>query len=167
MSTSGASLNDTATAIGSLNAVASQFGSTLEQAFSKGLVQGKNFDDLLQSVATKLESIAAKTVMPDLGSSFSGAVQSLSAIPAFADGGVVASPSYFPTSSGPALAGEAGPEAIMPLQRGADGKLGLAGQASAPVNVTIHAQDAESFKRSEAQVAAALARAVQRGRRAS
>ena len=54
----------------------------------------------------------------------------------------------------------------MPLSRGADGKLGLAGQGGSNVHVTINAQDAESFKRSEAQVAAALARAVQRGRRA-
>ena len=54
----------------------------------------------------------------------------------------------------------------MPLTRGADGKLGLAGQGNSTVHVTINTQDAESFKRSEAQVAAALARAVQRGRRA-
>ncbi|TXN19956.1 phage tail tape measure protein, partial [Methylobacterium sp. WL19] len=43
------------------------------------------------------------------------------------------------------------------------------GAAGQPVSVTVHiaTPDAESFRRSEAQVAAALARAVARGRRAS
>jgi hypothetical protein len=42
------------------------------------------------------------------------------------------------------------------------------GGASSPtINVTIQAADLDSFKRSEAQVSAALARAVARGRRAT
>jgi phage-related minor tail protein len=64
------------------------------------------------------------------------------------------------------LMGERGAEAILPLSRGSDGRLGVAAAASAQsVNVTINAADAESFRRSEAQVSAALARAVARGRR--
>jgi phage-related minor tail protein len=65
--------------------------------------------------------------------------------------------------------GEAGPEAVMPLSRGADGRLGVrAGGGTAPtINVTIQAADLDSFKRSEAQVSASLARAVARGRRAT
>lgn len=43
----------------------------------------------------------------------------------FANGGVVNSPTLFPMSSGIGLMGEAGPEAIMPLSRGSDGKLGV------------------------------------------
>ena len=58
--------------------------------------------------------------------------------------------------------GEAGPEAIMPLRpRGPDGKLGVAaGGRAAPVSVTVNiaTPDAHSFRRSEAQVAATLAR---------
>ena len=45
----------------------------------------------------------------------------------FAGGGVIGTPTYFPLSTGGlGLAGEAGPEAIVPLARGADGRLGVA-----------------------------------------
>jgi phage-related minor tail protein len=56
------------------------------------------------------------------GAAFSGG----NVIP-FASGGVVGSPTYFGMGGGQTgLMGEAGPEAIMPLKRGADGKLGVA-----------------------------------------
>lgn len=56
-------------------------------------------------------------------------------------GGVYSSPKLFKFASGAGVFGEAGPEAIMPLRRGRDGKLGVtaAGGAGAPnvqVNVT-------------------------------
>jgi phage-related minor tail protein len=48
----------------------------------------------------------------------------------FASGGIVSSPTLFKFADGgttkTGLMGEAGPEAIMPLKRGADGKLGVA-----------------------------------------
>jgi lambda family phage tail tape measure protein len=44
----------------------------------------------------------------------------------FAKGGVVSGPTIFPFANGTGLMGEAGPEAIMPLSRGADGRLGVA-----------------------------------------
>ena len=47
----------------------------------------------------------------------------------FANGGIVSSPSFFQFADGGkinmGMMGEAGPEAIMPLKRGADGKLGV------------------------------------------
>ena len=43
----------------------------------------------------------------------------------FAKGGVVSSPMLFPLRGGTGLAGEAGAEAILPLRRGADGRLGV------------------------------------------
>jgi phage-related minor tail protein len=62
---------------------------------------------------------------------------------------------------------ERGAEAVMPLARGPDGRLGVRSQAGRPVSVTVNiaTPDAESFRRSEAQVSAALARAVARGQR--
>jgi phage-related minor tail protein len=57
----------------------------------------------------------------------------------------------------------------MPLARGPDGRLGVVAQGGAarPVSVTVNiaAQDVESFRRSEAQITSALARAVARGQR--
>lgn len=73
----------------------------------------------------------------------------------FAKGGaftnsVVKSPTAFGTSSGLGVMGEAGPEAIMPLTRTADGQLGVqaagGGTSSvvAPVNVTINTESGNS-----------------------
>ncbi|MBM3623989.1 MAG: phage tail tape measure protein, partial [Alphaproteobacteria bacterium] len=52
---------------------------------------------------------------------------------------------------------------------GPDGRLGVVAQSvgARPVSVTVNiaAQDVESFRRSEAQITGALARAVARGQR--
>lgn len=86
----------------------------------------------------------------------------------FAKGGVVSGPTMFPMRGGRSgLMGEAGPEAIMPLRRGADGSLGVAAQGGGAIQVTmnISTPDAESFRRSQSQVAAELSRALARGQR--
>ena len=59
----------------------------------------------------------------------------------FYKGGVVNSPTLFPFSRGVGLMGEAGPEAIIPLQRGKNGKLGVAGGGgTTTVNVSVDAK---------------------------
>ena len=87
----------------------------------------------------------------------------------FAQGGVVASPVTFPMGGGRmGLAGEAGPEAIMPLARGTDGRLGVRTQGAGggvTITMNISTPDAEGFRRSESQIAAMLSRAVSRGQR--
>lgn len=57
----------------------------------------------------------------------------------FATGGIISSPTLFGTRNGAGLMGEAGPEAIMPLTRGANGELGVKaeGTATAPVVVNV------------------------------
>jgi phage-related minor tail protein len=87
----------------------------------------------------------------------------------FASGGVVAAPTYFPLGRSLGLMGEAGAEAILPLKRGADGRLGVAagegGGTAVNVVFNVTATDAASFRKSEAQVTGMLARAVARGAR--
>ena len=61
-----------------------------------------------------------------LGFKDGGAFSNGTQVKAFANGGVVDGPTTFPMSGGrTGLMGEAGPEAIMPLKRGSDGKLGV------------------------------------------
>ncbi|WNL45961.1 hypothetical protein RKE25_21545 [Dyella sp. BiH032] len=68
------------------------------------------------------------------------ALQSGTQLRAFARGGIVNSPTLFPMATGTGLMGEAGPEAIMPLARGPDGRLGVRssrGDSSGGVNNQI------------------------------
>ena len=85
----------------------------------------------------------------------------------FASGGVVSSATAFPMRGGTGLMGEAGPEAIMPLARGADGKLGVrgAGGGAATVVMIITTPDVQGFQRSQSQIAAQMGRALSAGNR--
>ena len=57
----------------------------------------------------------------------------------------------------------------MPLTRGADGRLGVTASGGRSVNVVMNIQtpDAESFRRSQGQIAAQVNRVLGRGRRYS
>ena len=76
----------------------------------------------------------------------------------FAYGGIVNRPIEFPMADGQrGLMGEAGPEAILPLQRDAGGRLGVVSsgggeQKTVNVNMTVNTPDADSFKRSRSQI---------------
>ena len=64
--------------------------------------------------------------------------------------------------------GEAGPEAIMPLARGPDGKLGVRGAGGGggqTIVMNISTPDVQNFQRSQAQIAAQMTRALGRGQR--
>ena len=97
-----------------------------------------------------------------------GAAFSAGRVTPFARGGIVSQATSFPMRGGLGLMGEAGPEAIMPLTRGADGALGVCAQGGGrAVNVTmnISTPDAEGFRRSRTQIAAQMSRAIARGSR--
>jgi hypothetical protein len=85
-----------------------------------------------------------------------------SPVQAYANGGVVGGPTTFGMSGGKTgLMGEAGPEAIMPLKRGANGKLGvqMEGGATTTVvqNFNFSANGDDSVKRIIAQAAPKIA----------
>ena len=173
---SSSSLGGSGDTLSALSSDAQKLGASLEQAFAKAAVKGLNFDATLKAVEKSLLSVMARAASRQLDQSFSslfsagasnsGGASDLSTLIPFAAGGIVTTPTIFGTDTSRALTGEAGPEAIMPLQRGPDGSLGLKGGGMTTVNVTIQTQDLESFRRSEAQIAAAMTRALQRGRRA-
>ena len=54
-----------------------------------------------------------------------GGVFSRGNLTPFASGGIVSSPTIFPMASGAGLMGEAGPEAVIPLKRASNGRLGI------------------------------------------
>ncbi len=163
------------------------FGRTLTGSLKSAAISGKGLDDVLKQVAMNIAGMAlnaglkplqdmASGLFSSLIGSFAakpGAMQGGVPIPAerptaFAKGGVVNSPTYFNAGGSLGLMGEAGSEAIMPLARGPDGRLGVAAQGnSSPVHVTFNvtATDAASFRKSEAQVTSMLARAARRGAR--
>lgn len=71
-----------------------------------------------------------------------GAAFGMNGIQAFANGGaftnsIVDSPTMFKFAKGAGLMGEAGPEAIMPLRRGADGSLGVVASGGGGSNVSV------------------------------
>ncbi len=85
----------------------------------------------------------------------------------FAQGGVISSATAFPMRGGTGVMGEAGPEAIMPLARGSDGKLGVrgAGGGATTIVVNITTPDVQGFQRSQTQIAAQMSRALSTGNR--
>ncbi len=169
-----------------LNAASSlgrQFSRSLGDAFEGIALKGKSVGDVLRGLALDLSRMAFKQAFKPLenglGNLFAGLFQggfgaAAGAGPAslpvpFAKGGVISSPTHFPLAGGMGVAGERGAEAILPLTRGPDGRLGVAagGDGLSPVNVTFNVTtpDAESFQRSQSQVAAMLSRAVSMGQR--
>jgi plasmid stabilization system protein ParE len=97
-----------------------------------------------------------------------GAAFSNGKVTAFADGGVVNQPTIFPMANGAGLMGEAGPEAIMPLKRGKNGKLGVQVEDGSQGNVTVEnhfhiaANGDDSVKRIIAQEAPKIANLTQK-----
>lgn len=167
-----------------LEARSRSFGSALTSALKSAVVDGKGLDGVLQTLGLRLSSIALNAGLKPLEKLLSSGIESAvsglgnlfafaeGGVPGrvvpFADGGVVSAPSYFPMGGDMGLMGEAGAEAILPLKRGADGSLGVAMNGAGggtQIVFNVQATDAASFRRTEGQVAAMLARAAGRGQR--
>ena len=181
------SMTVTAREVGSLS---SGIEGGLRRAFDNLIFDGEKLSDALKgigrSIADTVFSMAMKPVenalagslAQGIGGMLSGAVPFANGgafvqgrVMPFAKGGVVSQPTHFPMRGATGLMGEAGPEAIMPLRRGADGRLGVAaaGGGSRAVNVTVNVStpDVAGFQRSQSQIAAQLGRVLARGERNS
>ena len=178
-----ATLGDTTRDLGNLER---GFSGGLRRAFDGLVFDGKSLSDALatvgQAMSRTVYNNALRPVTDHFGGLLAGGVSSLvsSLMPfekggaisqgrvmPFAKGGVVSGPTNFAMRGGTGLMGEAGPEAIMPLSRGADGKLGVKAQGGQAVNITmnISTPDVAGFQRSQSQIAASLGRALGRGQR--
>ena len=163
------------------------FGQQIRGAFTDAVFRGRELSEVFRNLALNLSQMAARQAFKPLNNFIDGIFENVFASLAgfakggvvggagaagpvpFADGGVLPGPVVFPLGRGQVgLAGEAGPEAILPLARGADGRLGVRSEgAGGGITITFNvtATDADSFRRSESQIAAMLNRAVARGKR--
>ncbi|MDO5704099.1 MAG: phage tail tape measure protein [Paracoccus sp. (in: a-proteobacteria)] len=167
--------------------LASGLSGSLSRAFQGVALDGLKLSDALKGIARSMADTAFSMAMKPVENALSGALSNGIAgmlsgaapfakggaftegrVMPFAKGGVVGAPAYFPMRGATGLMGEAGPEAIMPLQRGPDGRLGVAaGGGGRAVNVTVNVQtpDVAGFQRSHGQIAAQISRAMARGER--
>ena len=155
-----------------------QFGRSMTTAFDDAIFKGKDLGDVLRNLALSLSKSVFRAAFKPIGDAAGGFLSQLlggfgggaGGMPSlFAKGGVVAAPTAFSLGdSKTGIAGEAGPEAILPLMRGADGRLGVrqsgAGR-SVTINFNVSSPDVGGFKRSETQINTMLNRAVARGER--
>ncbi|MBE0694736.1 MAG: phage tail tape measure protein, partial [Aquamicrobium sp.] len=153
-----------ADALANLEKLSASFGNQLSGALKDATVSGRSLDDMLRRIGMNLAGMALSQGLQPLGNLTSGLLSGLlrgvtpfakggvaSGVMPFASGGVVSAPTYFPMGRSVGLMGEAGAEAILPLQRGADGRLGVAaGSGGGAVNVVFNvtAADAASFRKS-------------------
>jgi phage-related minor tail protein len=129
---------------------------SMENSIARAVVSGKaSMADFVASVLGSLERLAVKEfVLSPLEGVLGSVVQAILPIGgARAEGGPVdAGRSY--------LVGENGPEMFVPSSSGA-----IVPNARASVVLNVQARDAQSFLKSESQVAAMLTRALARGQR--
>jgi phage-related minor tail protein len=170
-----------------VNTLSSGIGGGLRRAFDGLTFDGMKLSDALRTVAQSMISgvynAAMRPVQGAVGGALAGGITSALSgmmpfanggafaqgrVMPFAKGGVVSQPTGFAMRNGRGLMGEAGPEAIMPLARGADGRLGVqsaGGGRPVTVVMNISTPDVQGFQRSQSQIAAQAARALARGQR--
>ncbi|MGP3696022.1 phage tail tape measure protein [Rhodobacter sp. NSM] len=166
--------------------LSSGVGTGLRHAFEGVVFDGMKLSDamqgLAQSISRTVYSVAMRPVQ-DAVSGFvanglnsilggllpfsEGAAFSQGRVMPFARGGVVAGATAFPLRGATGLMGEAGPEAILPLARGADGRLGVqaGGGRAVQVVMNVATPDVRGFERSRGQIAAQVSRMLSRGQR--
>ena len=161
-------------------------GRGLRKAFDGGVFDGLKLSDALRTVAETMVNTTYNAAIRPVTDHFGGlvaqgigsAVQGIlpfangaafsqGRVMPFANGGVVSGATPFPMRGGIGVMGEAGPEAIMPLARGSDGKLGVrgAGGGGTTVVMNITTPDVQGFQRSQSQIAAQMSRALSSGNR--
>lgn len=121
-----------------------EFGQVAKDVFRAVAFEGQSLGSALRKIgaswfsskASSLFDTAFNTIASAMGFA-NGGVFSGGRVTAFAQGGIVASPTMFPMQGGAGLMGEAGPEAIMPLTRGPGGRLGVQAVGGSATDIRI------------------------------
>lgn len=141
-------------------ALGESFARTFTDAIRSAVTEGKNLgqtfkavlarmlemttqalvlDPLMKSIGNSFaKSLGGRDLTGDATSFFSNLLSGAGSGFAFASGTVLAGPSSFSAPGIKGVAGEAGPEAVMPLRRDSSGRLGVSvagGAAAGPTNV--------------------------------
>ena len=151
-----------------------RMGDTLAEFVTTGKA---NFADFARSLLSDLTRVfmrfalfnAIAGIFPGMGkflgvAAANGAVIAKNGIVPYAKGGIVSKPTLFQYASGGAgrfgLMGEAGPEAIMPLRRGSNGKLGVEASGAGMGNITVNVDASGSSVEGDGGQASQLGRAI-------
>ena len=146
----------------------------MEDALVKFVMTGKlNFRDLANSIIADLTRMFVRyaitkplfsAIFPNIKLNEMGNVYAKNKIVPYKYGGVVDKPTLFPMANGMGLMSEAGAEAIMPLKRGKDGKLGVqasGGIGNIVVNVDASGSSVETNETQSAELGKMLGAVVQ------
>ena len=140
----------------------------MEDALVEFVTKGKlSFRNLANSIIADLARIAIQqAITKPLTGWFEGLFKNANGnafidgkVQKYAYGGVVNKPTLFPMANGMGLMGEAGAEAILPLSRGSDGKLGVKSQGGA-TNVVVNVDASGSSVEGDEQGGRELGRMI-------
>ncbi len=150
--------------LGTAGQLGQQFGRTLSTAFVGLAVQGKSFGDVLSTLALSLSRLALGAAFKPLESALGGAFQSLLAAPSPFSGASIATPAALAMSSSAPLTGATSFDTASAFAQ-SNVASAASSRAMPAIVLNVTTPDADSFRRSETQVAAVLARAVSLGQR--
>ncbi len=142
----------------------------MEDALVNFVMTGKlNFKNLANSIISDMARIAIQqTITKPFTNFISGIFGSANGnafvdgkVQKYAYGGVVNKPTIFPMANGLGLMGEAGyPEAILPLKRGSNGKLGVQSTGSSIGNIVVNVDASGSSVEGDQQQGKELGRII-------
>jgi len=119
----------------------------MEDALVNFVTTGKlNFKDLTRSIISDMARIAIQqTITKPFGNFIEGLFKKANGnafvngqVQKYSYGGIVNKPLLFPMANGMGLMGEAGAEAILPLRRGSNGKLGVESSGGGSTNIVVN-----------------------------
>tara|TARA_R110002096_G_C14661938_1_gene728444 strand:- start:38161 stop:40878 length:2718 start_codon:yes stop_codon:yes gene_type:complete len=148
-----------------------QVGDTLKAGIADAILDYNNLGDVAEAVFEQIRAAAVRAAVaaafgpnsPAGFLNFAGGQAKGGAfgtggrmLTGFASGGVISQPGLINSAEGLRPVAENGPEGILPLKRGSDGKLGVqsegGGGSNMTINQTIVTPDAQSFRQSERQI---------------